>query len=96
MPRYLPFNRDESMTTSPATELIDISSSSGKGFAVELFSLAELDERFRTAPFPLSDMPTAFMGATEAALIPRNAEAQNKGGNRLTPEILLSRTNYWT
>ena len=60
-----PHNRNELITVFLVTDLINISSSSGEDFAVEPFSLAELNERFRVAPFPLSDMPTAFMGQPE-------------------------------
>ena len=75
MSRNTPSNRDKPITISPGTDLINISSSSGEEFAVELFSLAELDGRFRVVPFPLSDMPTAFMGATGAVLFPNNTGA---------------------
>ena len=70
-----PHNRNELITVSPVTDLINISSSSGEEFAVEPFSLAKLDERFRVAPFPLSDMPTTFMGAAGSVLFPINGKA---------------------
>ena len=75
-----PHNRNELIIVSPMTDLINISSSSGEEFAVEPFSLAELDERLRGAPFPLSDMPTAFMGAAGAVLFPNNGEAPIEKG----------------
>ena len=50
---------------------------------MEPFSLAELDERFRMGPFPLSDMPTAFMGAAGAVLFPNNGEAPIEEGQHI-------------
>ena len=67
------------MTTSPAMDLINISSSSREEFAVEPFSLTELDERFRAAPIPLTDIPLAFMGAAGAMLISYYVESWNEG-----------------
>ena len=81
--RNKPHNRNELIAISPVTDLINISSSSGEEFAVEPFSLAELDERFRVAPFPLSDMPTAFLGAIGAVLFPNNGEAPIEEGQQI-------------
>ena len=78
-----PHNRNELVIVSPVTDLINISSSPGEEFAVEPFSLAELDERFRMAPFPLSDMPTAFMGAAVAVLFLDNGEVPIEEGQHI-------------
>ena len=64
------------MITSPALELINISSSSGEEFTVEPISLPGLEVRIRIATSNLSDMPTAFMGAAGAALFTRNNEME--------------------
>ena len=61
---------------NPALDLINISSSSGEDFMVEPLSVNDLDERFRSAPFPLTDMSTAFMGAAGAELFPNSADPQ--------------------
>ena len=65
------------MITSPALELINISSSSGEEFVVEPFSLAELEDRFRVPRSHLADLPTAFVGAAEAVLFAREIEMGN-------------------
>ena len=43
---------------------------------VEPLSVNDLDERFRSAPYPLTDMSTAFMGATGAVLFPSSTDPQ--------------------
>ena len=43
---------------------------------VEPLSVNDLDERFRTAPYPLTDMSTAFMGAAGAVLFPSSTDPQ--------------------
>ena len=78
-----PHNRNELIIVSLVTDLFNILSSSGEELAAEPFSLAELDERFRVAPFPLSDMPTAFMGAAGAVLFPNNGEVPIAEGQHI-------------
>ena len=43
---------------------------------VEPLSVNDLDERFRSAPHPLTDMSTAFMGAAGAVLFPNSTDPQ--------------------
>ena len=43
---------------------------------VEPLSVNDLDERFRSAPYPLTDMSTAFMGAAGAVLFPSSTDPQ--------------------
>ena len=64
-------NGKEPLTTSPAMDLINFSSSSGEEFAVEPFTMAQLENRFRVVPFAL----TASMEATEAISFSNNGEA---------------------
>ena len=72
-------NGNEPMITSPAIDLFNNSSSSGEEFAVDPSTLSELENRFRVAPFLLTDMPTAFMGAAEAMLFSNNGEVETNG-----------------
>ena len=76
-----PVERNSNMTTtivtSPALELVNISSSSGEEFMVESFSLPELEDRFRIPHSDLIDLPTAFVGATGAVLLARDNEMGN-------------------
>ena len=68
-------NMNTPMITSPALELINISSSSGEELVVEPFSLPELENRFRVPHIDLVDLPTAFVEAAEAVLFARGNEA---------------------
>ena len=61
------------MLFDTALDLVNISSSSEEGFTVEPFSLPELEERFRVAPPSSTNMPTAFLGSTEASLFVTNS-----------------------
>ena len=50
---------------------------------VEPLSVNDLDERFRSAPYPLTDMSTAFMGAAAALLFPNSADPQAGDGQQI-------------
>ena len=65
------------MITSPALDLINISSSSGGEFVEEPFFLPELEDRFRVPCSHLADLSTAFVGAAEAVLFARGNEMGN-------------------
>ena len=64
-------------------DLINISSSSGEEFMVEPLSVNDLDERFRTTPYPLTDMSTVFMGAAGAMLFPNSVNPQGSVGQQI-------------
>ena len=49
---------------------------------VEPLSVNDLDERLRSAPYPLTDMSTAFMGAAGAVLFPNSADPQAGDGQQ--------------
>ena len=80
-PRNSILNRTDSM--NPALDLINISSSSGEEFMVEPLSVNDLDERFRSAPYPLTDMSTAFMGAAGPVLFPSSTDPQAGDGQQI-------------
>ena len=50
---------------------------------VEPLSVNDLDERFRTVPYPLTDMSTAFMGAAGAVLFPNSVDSQAGDGQQI-------------
>ena len=93
VPQNLPFNRDESMTASPATGVINIWSSSGEEFEVEPLSLAEIGESFRTGPFQLTDMPTALMGRQGQCCFQAIRRQGLKKSTRWTQGVLSFKTN---
>ena len=66
-----------------ALDRINTSSSSGEELMMEPLLVNDLDERFRSAPYPLTDMSTAFMGAAGAVLFPNSADPKAGDGQQI-------------